>query len=102
MAIRSILHHSHIEPLKKWLINDGWIMQDTKGFYEVLRATKDGKRPLIVYTKLDAKEHYSVDERDMSIIRAFLRDYRKAESEEAKEVQEINTLRRALNEYRYD
>lgn len=82
MAIRSILHHSHIEPLKKWLINDGWIMQDTKGFYEVLRATKDGKRPLIVYTKLDAKEHYSVDERDMSIIRAFLRDYRKAESED--------------------
>lgn len=84
MAVRSMLHHSHIKPLKKWLINDGWIIQNTKGFYEVLRATKDGKRPLIVYTKLNAKEHYSIDERDMSIIRAFLRDFDKykAETEE--------------------
>ena len=84
MAIRSILHHSHIEPLKKWLINDEWTIQNTKGFYEVLRATKDGKRPLIVYTKLNAKEHYSIDERNMSIIRAFIRDFDKykAESEE--------------------
>ena len=84
MAVRSMLHHSHIEPLKKWLINDGWIIQNPKGFYEVLRATKDGKRPLIIYTKLNAKEHYSIDERDMSIIRAFIRDFDKykAESED--------------------
>lgn len=76
-----MLHHSHIEPLKKWLINDGWTIQDTKGFYEVLRATKDGKRPLIVYTKLNAKEHYSIDERDMSVIRAFIRDFNKYKEE---------------------
>ena len=84
MAVRSMLHHSHIEPLKKWLINDGWIIQNPKGFYEVLRATKDGKRPLIIYTRLNAKEHYSIDERDMSIIRAFIRDFDKykAESED--------------------
>lgn len=81
MAVRSMLHHSHIEPLKKWLINDGWTIQDTKGFYEVLRATKDGKRPLIVYTKLNAKEHYSIDERDMSVIRAFIRDFNKYKEE---------------------
>lgn len=84
MAVRYMLHHSHIELLKKWLINDGWIIQQTKGFYEVLRATKDGKRPLIVYTKLNAKEHYSIDERDIGIIKAFMRDFDKlkAESEE--------------------
>lgn len=84
MAVRSMLHHSHIEPLKKWLINDGWTIQDTKGFYEVLRAIKDGKRPLIVYTKLNAKEHYSIDERDMSIIRAFIRDFNKYKAESEK------------------
>lgn len=85
MAVRSMLHHSHIEPLKKWLINDGWIIQDIKGFYEVLRANKDGKRPLIVYTKLNAKEHYSIDERDMSIIRAFLRDFDKHKADKEPE-----------------
>lgn len=79
MAERSMLHHNHIEPLKKWLINEGWVIQNTKGFYEVLRATKDGKRPLIVYAKLNAKEHCSIDERDMSIIRAFLQDYWQAQ-----------------------
>lgn len=81
MAVRSMLHHSHIEPLKKWLINNGWAIQNTKGFYEVLRATKDGKRPLIVYTKLNAKEHYSIDERDKNIIRAFIRDFDKYKEE---------------------
>ena len=77
MARRDILHHNHIEPLKLWLIKDGWTMQKTKGFYEVLRATKNGKkRPLIIYTKSYAKEHYSIDSRDIGIIGAFLKTYK--------------------------
>lgn len=78
MAVRDTLHHNHIEPLKEWLIKDGWAIQDTKGLYEVLRATKAGKkRPLIIYTKSESKEHYSVDSRDIGIISAFMRDYKR-------------------------
>lgn len=77
MAVRCLLHHSHLLPLKKWLIEDGWTIKDTDNSmnpFVVLRADKAGKRPLIIYTKIGAKEHYSVDPRDMGIIGAFMRD----------------------------
>lgn len=81
MANRCSLHMSHVEEFKKWLIKDGWKIEEPKGFYEVLRARKDGKqRPLIVYKKLDAKEHLSVDDRDIGIVGAFLRDMKKTKT----------------------
>ena len=74
MAVRDVLHKNKLEAFKKWLIADGWELQDLKGTYEVLRARKVGKdRPLIIYSKMDAKEHLSVDKRDMGVVGAFLR-----------------------------
>ena len=73
MANRCILHKTHLEDFKKWLIDNDWILVDTKGDYEVLRAKKDGRQhPLIIYEKIDAKQHYSVMDRDIPIIKAFL------------------------------
>ena len=78
MANRHTLHISKLEDFKKWLVKDGWEIEEPKGIYEVLRARKYGRQnPLIVYTKADVKEHLSVMDRDSGVIGAFLRDCRK-------------------------
>lgn len=52
MANRDTLAVSKLEDFKQWLIKDGWEIQETKGWLEVLRATKqDKKYPLIIYRK---------------------------------------------------
>lgn len=73
MAQRNLLHRTKLEDFKKYLVKNGWVMQDTKGTYEVLRAVNPEvqKRPLIVYDG-KSKEHYSIDDRDFAIVRAFL------------------------------
>lgn len=45
MANRHTLHKNKLKAFKDWLISDGWEIEDTKGFYEILRAKK-GKRVL--------------------------------------------------------
>lgn len=71
MANRHTLHKSKLTAFGDWLISDGWKIEDTNGFYEVLRAKK-GKRVLIVYERIDMKEHYSLADRDCPIVRKFL------------------------------
>ena len=74
MANRSTLHISHLPKLKMWLIDQGWEIQPlTDHGYEVLRAKRD-KRTLVIYKKLDAKEHLSYADRDHRLIRRFF-DY---------------------------
>lgn len=81
MADRSILHITKLEDFKEWLIKDGWVIEEPKGTWEVLRARKEGRRnPLIVYCKMNAKEHLSVMDRDSGVIGAFLRDYKKPQT----------------------
>lgn len=78
MANRHTLHISKLEDFKKWLVKDGWEIEEPKGIYEALRARKAGKKnPLIVYTKADAKEHLSLMDRDSGVVGAFLRDCKK-------------------------
>ena len=72
MATRNLLHRSHLEEFKEWLIKVGYQIHDTKGLYEVLRASK-GSKWLIVYRKDSLKEHYSVRDIDYSTVGRFLR-----------------------------
>ena len=73
MATRNILHRSKLDNFKDYLKANGWIIQDTKGIYEVLRAVNPEvqKRPLIIYDG-KSKEHLSGDVRDFSIVRDFI------------------------------
>ena len=74
MADRCRLHKNKLEDFKQWLINDGWEIEVPKGIWEVLRARKPSrKNPLIVYTKMEAKEHLSVMDRDVGVLNAFLK-----------------------------
>lgn len=81
MANRCILHRNHLDTFKEWLKNDGWEIEDTKGLYEILRARKEGRQhPLIIFEKIDAKQHYSVMDRDVQVVKDYL-----AKKEERKE-----------------
>lgn len=79
MANRNTLSVNQLEAFKAWLIAYGWQVKVPKGDYEVLRAFRECKKyPLIVYKRFDTnggKElvHYTVLDRDMEVVRAFLR-----------------------------
>lgn len=78
MADRRTLHISKLESFKEWLEKDGWTIEEPKGVWEALRARKLGRpHPLIAYLKLDAKEHLSIMDRDVGVVKAFLRDEKK-------------------------
>lgn len=86
MANRNTLAVTKLEDFTVWLVSDGWRVQEPKGLYEVLRATKEGrKHPLIVYWRNDTncgKElvHYTVADRDSGVVGAYIRDRRKTDT----------------------
>lgn len=80
MANRHTLHSNKLDVFRKWLIKTGWTIEEPKGIWEVLRAKKAGRQnPLIVYQKMN-KEHLSVLDRDIDIIKDFLRDNKKKQT----------------------
>lgn len=73
MANRNLLHKSKLTAFEVWLVTNGWTLEDPKGELEVLRARKDGRKaPLIIYDQLSS-EHYSVQNRDAGVVRAFIK-----------------------------
>jgi len=73
MAVRSVLHIKHIDAFKGWLESEGWEIHPPRGVYEVIRA-KLGKRLLIVFQRANAKEHCSVRDEDMWIVREYYKN----------------------------
>lgn len=79
MANRNTLAVTKLDDFKDWLVLDGWQIQEPNGDYEVLRATKEGrKHPLIVYYRHDtnggkALVHYTLLDRDVGVARAYLK-----------------------------
>lgn len=81
MPNRHSLHKIHLEELKTWLLQDLWIIEPAKGEFEVLRARKSGgRRMIILYDRLESKEHYTIRDKDWPVIAAFLRDRKRQES----------------------
>lgn len=96
MADRSRLHINKLEDFMKWLIKDGWKFEEPEGTWEVLRARKEGRQnPLIVYTKMNAKEHLSVMDRDSGVIGAYLRDCK--EKDDVRIMERLTTYKTECN-----
>ena len=75
MAERCLLHQSKLDLLKWWLSSKGYEIQATKDCFEVLRAKK-GKETVIIYKKIGAKVHFTVQQKDHKLIRQFIRETR--------------------------
>lgn len=73
MAERCLLHQNKLELFKWWLSSRGYEIHAVKGDYEVLRAKKD-KVTIIIYKKVGAKEHLTVQQKDYRLIRRFIRE----------------------------
>ena len=90
MANRSLLRKSKIEDFKSWLQEDGWQIEPTKGIYEIVRATKGTRKPLIVYTRDNkGKEHITVQDRDVPVVRAYIMDRRREARAKANGIQKV-------------
>jgi hypothetical protein len=90
MSNRSLLHRSKIEDFKNWLKEDGWKIEQPKGIYEVVRATKGTRKPLIVYTRDNkGNEHITVQDRDVPVVRAYIRDRRREARAKANGIQKV-------------
>lgn len=74
MAVRNLLHKGKLEEFKEWLVIDGWTIEPTKGYYEVLRARKGNRQPLIIYARDNSKEHLTVQGKDVHIVRSYLKE----------------------------
>ena len=78
MANRRSLCPQNIERFKEYLLSKGYVIHDSAGFYEILRAThKDRRHLIIVYKRISSNgggklEHYTCLDRDMPVVRAFL------------------------------
>ena len=56
-----------------WLESQGWeLLPLSNNCYEVLRA-KRNKRTLVIYKKMNAKEHLSYADKDWRLIKQFLK-----------------------------
>lgn len=73
MAERCLLHKNKLDLFKWWLSSKGYEIQQPKGTYEVLRAKKD-KNTIIIFQKDKAKEHLTVQQKDYSLIRQFIKE----------------------------
>ena len=57
---RNRLHKKMLPYFKTYLKGCGWTEEPTKGVFEVLRMRRDGnKDPLLVYDRIEAKEHFT-------------------------------------------
>lgn len=82
MANRNTLHISRIPDFTAWLQDTGWTIEPTKGLFEVLRARRPGRKaPLILYSRMDAPQHVTVLDKDVPLVRIFLRERRGANAE---------------------
>lgn len=72
MADRHTFHFNHLEPFKKWLDKNKWEFKPPS-HYEVLKATKN-KDWIIIYKKLEAKEHYTLTERSIYFVNKWFNE----------------------------
>lgn len=70
---RNLLHKSKLNMFADWLVENGYTVVEPKGAYEVLRAVKENA-PVIIYTRENAKEHYTVQGKDYALVKQFIKE----------------------------
>lgn len=78
MKNRMTVRHGMLPDLKQYLIQSGWILEEPKGEYEVLRARKPGyPKPLLIWDRTTGGCGYSIDARDKKVYQGWKRSRRK-------------------------
>jgi len=73
-GIRNTLHKTKLEAFKTWLDQNEIPHRPGKGDWEVLQVFTEKSNWQRVFERLDMKEHYSVNEKLLPIVRRFIHD----------------------------
>ena len=74
MKNRKVVLHPMLTDLKNYLQKSGWVLEEPKGEYEVLRARLHGRAaPLLIHDR-ERGCGYSIDERDIKVYRGWQRN----------------------------
>jgi len=71
---RCTLHKSKLNEFRDWLIQRGWKEAKPKGDYEVLRMRWKREPPLLIYDRLESKEHYTTYDIGETLVRQWIRE----------------------------
>ena len=77
MAYRNLLSKSSGGAFAKWMLTQGYEQVPTKGQHEAMRfVSRDRCRSdtVVIYTKCNRKEHFSVQDKDCKLVRGFIED----------------------------
>lgn len=74
MAIRGLLNKNKLMDFAVWMEREGYtILPTSNNVYEFFRAKK-GKDTVILYEKNDSKEHLTVADKDLFLVKRFLKE----------------------------
>ena len=77
MAERGLLHLSRIDAFAAWLEARGWVRQEAKGLYEVLRMRHPGHvAPMILFARIRSR-HATTQGGVHRLVREFINETRK-------------------------
>lgn len=80
MRSRCTLHKTKLADFQRFCEGRGWLAETPKGAYEVLRMRHPGRvDPLIVHSRIEAKEHYTTWGESANELRAWMRYRRRVE-----------------------
>lgn len=81
----NLLHQSSLKEFKQFMVSRGWIEEDVKGQYEVVRFRhKNYKEPVMVFFRLDEKEHFTVFGIGVKMVRAFINHRNRQRAQEGR------------------
>lgn len=81
MAARNILHISQLEAFTAYLLEKGYRHQPpSRNEYEILRMKK-GRHVVVLFKRLNSKEHLSVMDKDLWLVFNFFGERRKQNAE---------------------
>lgn len=73
MARRNLLHVTKLDAFAAWAETQGYVREDTKGDYEVLRLRFTGKPPVLFYRKSHTIEHVTAQRAGETLVHRWLR-----------------------------
>lgn len=74
MAHRDLLALHKIDEFAAWAVTQGYVREETKGSFEVLRLRKGNDPPKIYFTRAGAKEHASCQDASVGLVRRWIRE----------------------------
>lgn len=81
MPNRNTLHLKHLDAFASYLTTRGFYPRPLTNSYERLRM-RNGKHTVVLYQRNVAEQHLTVQDKDMPLVRAFLRSRKEATSHE--------------------